>query len=189
MATIALDRGHHGRTGGRRPATHEGRVEDVLVRDYMAACEDALRALGHEVIVVSWGRYEDRQRAHRFADVYVAGHVNWNDPPGDYALCGYDHRSTLGPVLARAVARRLGEEWGEVLSGARPKAARPDDWTAGMYHVIAGVYEGRAVGLCVEPGFINCEEHEAMWTPKGLQMTGRALAVGIVDYLDARGIA
>lgn len=187
MPMICLSRGHHG-SGTNPPAEHAGLVEDVIARDYLAACEDALRAAGHEVVVLSGISYPDRHRRARElrAAVYVCGHLNagWTRDVDPYGLVLHDHRSRLGSLLAAHVASELARL--PEVSRVPVWEATPDDWTRGAYATISGVYEGTPVGLCYEPGFIDCPDHAGLWQADGPVRVGRALAAGIVAYLDSR---
>lgn len=187
MALVVLARHHHG--AGRPPARAGRLVEDVLVRDYLAAAEDRLRAAGHEVILVSGVSYEaGRQVAReRKAAVYVAGHVNAGPAEsGTYGLLVYDHRSTAGEQLARECATPLFEA--RVRASTRPnvvrKAGHPDDWSAAAYALIADLRRNTPVCLVYEPGFIDQAGDAWLWSEIGLRAVGVALADGILTYLE-----
>mgnify|MGYP001481667761 CR=1 FL=1 len=184
--TIVLERGHVGRTGGRPSATHGELVEDRLTRGYGDATEDCLRNAGHEVIVISDGTYRERQlRASAYgARIYVARHTNAG--AHDYGACFYDHRSALGRALAEFVVMELGRLAPLAMSGgAKAVPARPDDWTRNTFATIHHCYDRRPIGLCFEPGFIDQPAHRELWTPEGLVLVGRALATGILTFMES----
>lgn len=188
MSLVVLARHHHG--AGRPPAAAFGFREDLLVRDYLVAAEDELLELGHQVLVVSGVSYSAGWTVARRkgAAVFVAGHVNSGraSQRDAYGMLLWDHRSSTsaGARLAGEVATELGEVLDELAPGGRrvvARAARPDDWTRGGFATIQGC--GSAVGLCLEPFFIDAVEHSALRndpTPVGV-----ALAQGIHRYLEA----
>ena len=181
---VVLDRQHIGKPS--RPldlgAEREGLAEAVLVRRYLATAEDVLRAGGCVVVPMGDGDYSDRHaRACAMrADVYVAGHVNAGGGSGGYAF--YDSRSAAGHLLARAVAARLGE-FPELRGASATACSGAAPWS-NAWHTIRGVYEGRPVGLCYEPCFIDQPAHAPLFTSDGLVRVGTALARGILDYLE-----
>lgn len=186
MATIVLDRGHHGKLHDERGATHGDLVEEVLTREYMRHAEDRLRELGHRVVVQSShpekGYAQRLKRADAYRPrVYVQCHVNAGG--GNYGMAGYDARSSWGASCAQHIADRLGLACPELRS-VRSQPCSPDDWTKRMLATIAGMYTSKtACGICFEPGFIDQAGHRSMWTPEGLKRVGLALADGIHAYL------
>jgi hypothetical protein len=187
MARVILSRGHVG-TGGRPGASFAGFDEVVGSRKYMAALEDTLRAAGHEVITMAGFPYRTRHRraVDLRADVYLACHCNatgtdrdLNTEPAE-ALFGYDHRSRKGARLAALVADEVEDVKGV---DSRVFKSSPEDWTAGMYSVISGVYDGRPVALCLEPLYVDRVADEVWRTDEGLADIGCAIGRGVVRYL------
>ena len=62
---------------------------------------------------------------------------------------------------------------------------QPESWT-NAYNTIKGIYEGpgNLSGICYEPGFIDSDNHRALWYADGLVRVGESLAAGILDYLE-----
>lgn len=184
MATIVLERGHHGKIRDDRGATHAGFVEEVLVREYLRHTEDRLRELGHRPVIQSShpeAMYAMRQaRADRYKPAaYVACHINAGR--GDYGAALYDGRSGWGAKLADHVANRLRFACPELArSLARPTLPGFER----AQNVIDRIYASKtACGLVYEPGFIDRPEHFPLWTPSGLRRVGIALADGIDAYV------
>lgn len=191
MALVALDLGHVGRTGGRAAASIDGVREDLIVVRYAMIAAGMIMAAGHEVAILGHDRYRDRALwAARNSDVYVACHANAG--AGTYGLVLHDHRSRYGRDCADQIAGELEMEWPGVLSGARVVAARESDsdgydhWTAAAFSLISPVYPGRPCGVVYEPGFIDQIHHAEMWTNDGLDRIGRALARGVLAFLEGR---
>jgi N-acetylmuramoyl-L-alanine amidase len=180
---VVLDRQHIGRASKPHDlgAYCDGLAEAVLVRRYLAVAEDLLRAAGCVVVPMSDGEYAERHaRACAMrADVYVAGHVNAGFGSDGYAF--YDGRSTAGRTLARAIAARLGV-LPELTHASAVACASTGAWVNPWY-TIRGVYQGRPVGLCYEPCFLDSPAHRPLLTDEGLIRIGDALAHGIADYL------
>jgi len=193
MAIIVLDRQHvgkpsHDELGAWGDYDFDGipdmvEQEAIMTAKYGLAAEIRLRELGHRVITMGDGRYEDRhERAKAYkADVYVAMHVNAGK--GDYGLCIYDSRSAGGKKLADLVSGDLLKQCPEL---SRTVAA----WTAPTgspypraWNTIKGVYDGKPVGLCFEPFFIDRPEHRQLASAEGLARVGFALAEGIHRFL------
>ena len=150
---------------------------------YLLACELALLDMGHVVIPISDGSYNERHaRVNRYAgtfkagqpQVYIAAHLNAG--AGSYGLIGYDHRSRSGPELASRIGRQLRQVAPE-LNGVKCIEAKPDDWTRNMYTTISGVTQ--PIGLCLEPAFLDQPAHADLLTREGLSTMGRAIAAGI----------
>lgn len=189
MAVVVLDRQHVGvpsrrfadagawadlDSDGQRDV-HE--QEALLTPRYILAAEERLRALGHDVVVISDGQYAERHaraKAYR-GTVYVACHLNAGG--GDYGLVCYDHRSTRGRELAGLIASALGQQCPE-LRRTIARAASETEWT-NAYRCIAGVYDGTPTGICYEPAFLDTPAHRPLLTESGLVRMGLALADGI----------
>lgn len=201
MPTVYLDRQHSGKPGrrsGDRGAAadldgdglievHE--LEAMLTPVYLLEAEKRLIEYGFDVYTLSDGTYRDRhERVNEYdrdldgPSIYVSAHLNagWNNRNGDgYGVVFYDHRSRLGPLLARRIARELSLVAPE-LSDVKIRAASPHDWTRNAYATIAHV---NPVAVCYEPAFMDCDSHAALLnTPEGLEAIGRALANGINRY-------
>lgn len=164
---------------------HSGEREVGLTGPIMLAAASRFRELGGDVICMADGWYSDRHdRANDYARrwtgpvVYVALHLNAATRPGTCGIVGHDYRSAAGPVLASSVAGSLEAEADE-LSSVRVEECRPGQWTEAMHNTIAGVYTGRAVGLCYEPAFLNEPTHAPLFREQGLRRLGCALANGI----------
>jgi hypothetical protein len=91
----------------------------------------------------------------------------------------------MGNACSMAVAEVLGEECPE-LARVLIKEARSDDWTKDAFATIAGIYVGRPCALCFEPCFLDSASHIPLLEPSGLKRIGRALAVGIHNWMENR---
>jgi N-acetylmuramoyl-L-alanine amidase len=196
---VVLDRGHAGKPANLEDrgasAEHEGvrYVEALLTPLYLLAMEEVLLGAGCRVLPVSSGSYAERQAlacAVR-ADLYLQGHLDAGG--GRHASLCYDRRSGAGRRLAQVVAERLQAACPE-LDGAhaqpcwddradKPPPERPWRWRA--WSCIEGVYQGTPAGLVLEPAFVDQPAHLALLQPAGLVRVGRALAEGVVRYLEA----
>ena len=198
-AVVYLDRQHSGKPG--KPADRgaavdldgDGKIqrdeqEAALTARYLLACELALLEMGHVVIPISDGSYNDRHaRVNRYAgsfktgrpQLYMAGHLNAGG--GDYGLLGYDYRSRSGPELASRIARQLRQVAPE-LNGVKCIEARPDNWTRNMFATISGVMQ--PIGLCLEPCFMDQPSHADLLTAAGLSTIGRAIAAGVDAFVN-----
>lgn len=184
---IFLDRQHLGKPNrwNDEGASRDGLTETYLTSQYIFHAENHLRMQGFDVCVLTDGWYKDRHR--RVNDycanvngkcVYIACHINAGS--GAYGASFYDHRSTSGSALAHAINIRLQNACPELQSVKRI-AAKPDDWTNHAYNTIKGV--SKPVGICFEPLFIDCPEHEPLTQPEGIRRVGVALADGIIYHL------
>jgi N-acetylmuramoyl-L-alanine amidase len=199
VGIVILDRQHAGHPsktsdlGAWGDLDHNGHgslweQEAVLSAQYGLATEVRLRELGHAVIPVSDGRYSDRHlRANAYAKAatgqrcaYVALHVNAGG--GAYGLVLSDARSKSGPALATAVAAKLRAALPELASVKTFGAGSTGDWVH-AYNTIAGVYSGRAVGICFEPCFLDGPHATELLSTTGLQRIGYALADGLHAWL------
>ena len=191
---VYLDRQHSGKParprdrGASADLDGDGKIardeqEAAMTARYLLACELALLEMGHVVIPISDGSYNERHaRVNRYAgtfkagrpQVYLAAHLNSGG--GDYGLIGFDHRSRSGPELANRIARQLRQVAPE-LNGVKCIEAKPDDWTRNMYATISGVTQ--PIGLCLEPAFLDQPAHADLLTREGLSTMGRAIAAGI----------
>lgn len=194
MALVLLDRQHTGKPsllrdlGAGGDLDHDGRVsleeqEAILTAQYALGAELRLRELGHDVIPISDGSYAARHaRACDYARTYdgrayyVACHLNAGG--GAYGACLYDARSRWGAGLAQAVAARLEAACPELVAVHAIGARSYGDWMR-AYATIAGVFEGRPVGLCYEPCFIDGPHAADLLSSAGLRRLGDALADGI----------
>ena len=198
-AVVYLDRQHSGKPG--RPADRgaavdldgDGKIqrdeqEAALTARYLLACELALLEMGHTVIPISDGGYNERHaRVNQYAgtfkagrtQLYLAGHLNAGG--GDYGMLGHDYRSRSGPELASRIARQLRQVAPE-LNGVKCIEARPDNWTRNMYATISGVTQ--PIGLCHEPCFMDQPSHADLLTAAGLSTIGRAIAAGVDAFVN-----
>ncbi len=187
MATVVLERGHHGRSWHDHGAVRGDLREDVLVRDYLVVAENELLRLGHRPVIQSAhparGYRERLARADKYKPVlYVACHCNAAEPgiPDDYGLVVHDKRSWRGKRAATLIGNALLPRCPEL----RRVLVQPDEpnWPRAK-NVIRPI---RAVAVVYEPGFISNPRHAALWTPEGLQRVGVALATGIDAYIRSR---
>ena len=177
---IAATIGHAGRPSrwADRGVAFEGGEEVSAVRRYLDAADQALRALGHSVVLLSDGEYSAQwARADRYqASVYLNCHVNAGG--GDRGELFFDHRSPRGRALAASVATALTDQapWPCFARAARPDTngvPRDGDYSE-AFACIAGV---KAVALCVEPYFIDGPQRS--WFLDNLPIIGQALARGV----------
>lgn len=202
MSIVILDRQHAGKpdamgdTGTSGDLNQNGRLDwaerestlTLLSGHYYAA--EILRASNVDVIPVSDGTYRQRHervngylRNVKGPHIYVALHFNGSDnPKADYGSIFYDHRSgaNAGPRLAALIARALQAQAPE-LGDVRAIAAKPTDWTKNAYHTIRDI--GPAIAICYEPAFLTSPKHAPLLGAEGLPRVGRALAQGILSYL------
>jgi hypothetical protein len=200
MGLVFLGRDHTGKpsnlrdTGAMADLDRDGKVEiheqeAILTAQYLLAAEIRLRELGHDVIPISDGSYAARhERVNAYAkgyagrSVYVAAHLNASG--GSYGTCLYDERSSSGLWIAKSCADVLRGSFTE-LSKVHVRAAGPaGDWVH-AYNTIAGVYSGRAVGLCYEPCFLDGPNADELLSAFGLQRIGAALAMGLHTWLSS----
>lgn len=182
-----LDRGawgdldQNGRTGLEE-------TEAMLTARYLWYCELKLIQKGFAVLPICDGRYSarhDRVNGYcRSMDipiaVYVAAHINAGG--GEYGACFHDWRSEQGERLARRVAAQLNMACVELSKVVVAPASH--DARQNALATIEGIYEGRAVGLCFEPFFLDSLEHGRLATEEGLRLVGESLARGIVSYFE-----
>jgi N-acetylmuramoyl-L-alanine amidase len=174
---VALDIQHQGKPDKMRDrGAVNGDVEEVdLTRRYAASADKTLRAIGIDCILLSDGRYSDRQaRADSYgASCYIACHINagLSGRAGDRAEVYYWPGSTRGQALAAAIAVELGQV---VPWPVRVLAAETDR----VRGVMAGV---KAPAICLEPGFIDGQQG-AGWLPQHAEAIGAALARAIKSW-------
>ncbi len=198
-AVVYLDRQHSGKPG--RPNDRgaavdldgDGKIqrdeqEAALTARYLLACELALLEMGHTVIPISDGTYNERhRRVNRYAgtfkagrpQLYLAAHLNAGG--GDYGMIGTDYRSRSGSELASRIARQLRQVAPE-LNGVKCVEARPDNWTRNMFATISGVTQ--PIGVCLEPCFLDQPSHADLLTAAGLSTIGRAIAAGVDAFVN-----
>lgn len=197
MGLVVVDRQHVGKqdnlrdTGAQGDLDRDGKAgilerEAMLTALYGFHAEARLRELGHDVIPMSDGRYSERHaRANAYAKsyagpvVYIACHLNAGG--GAYGACLHDQRSAGGKRLALAVADKLRASLPELVDVHTWGCGPTGDWTR-AYSTIAGVYEGRPVGLCFEPCFLDGAHSSGLLSSDGLRRIGSALADGINSY-------
>jgi hypothetical protein len=196
-ARVVLSIGHTGASGGRAPANHEQLHEDDLALGYATHCRAALKAAGVEVALLAGRPYRARQEwGTQWGDLYVCCHVNAGGH--FYGAAFHDSRSALGRQAAESIAGELRRAWGSSddspLADVKVVAARAAGldferhWTANALNLIKHVYPGGAAGVVYEPGFIDQPWHSVMWTDPGLRRTGHALAAGVLEWLQSRGL-
>lgn len=184
---VVLDRGH-GQKGPHDdfdPGVVAGALKEVdLTREYMISATDELERLGHKVVWLDSGTYDERHRsaivtAKTHADlrtVYVQCHVNAGG--GRYGLVEYDARSSWGQTAAALLADAL-DELPEI------PTARTLSLHAGErgWVCIDDIFASPTMlGLIFEPGFIDGPTHAPLWTRDGLDRVGKALALGLHRY-------
>lgn len=199
---IILDRQHCGKPGnpGDRGALadldRDGRIEQwemeaALTPHYLLSAEAVLLDAGLDVICMSDGTYEERHaRACRYgAGIYVAAHLNTG---AAWGAAFHDQRSRQGAALAQVVAGELQVACPE-LTEARPRACwddRPEAqdraWLWRPWMTLRGVYVGRPVGICYEPASLDVVAHAPLLTRSGLERLGRALGIGIINWVGGR---
>jgi len=190
MAMVILDRQHIGKPnkpddlGAYSELSQE--YEAHMVGRYLLETEWTLRKLGHRVVVLSDGHYNNRhKRANEFfareagACIYLAGHLNAGG--GNYSAIFHDHRSAMGAAAALYIKDALGKIDG--LESSKTLQAQPSDWTSNAFHTIDGIYAGRGCGLCLEPFFIDAKQHSHLMADEGLEQVGNAIAVGVDAWI------
>jgi hypothetical protein len=194
---VIFDRQHYGKPGksdlgAGYDLDQDGDVaaqerEANLTPLYIEPAKKLLEGLGHTAYVFDSGWYSERHAkanalaAHFPNDrvAYLACHVNAGR--GDYAVMIHDERSGGGKGLAAALSGAVSDR---NLPGIRRSLVRAasagNDWKRG-YTTIKGIYSGPAniSGVCVEPYFIDREEHRYLTTVQG----GREIAEALVDGL------
>lgn len=192
MALVILDRQHVGKPnnlddlGAYSELSQEH--EAHMVGRYMLEVEWTLRKLGHRVVTISDGPYNNRhKRANDFfaresgACIYLAGHLNAGG--GDYGALFHDHRSAMGAAASEFLAYHLMKVEG--IGEVKVVESRPTDWTKNAFHTIDGVYTGRGCGVCLEPFFIDCKQHAHLMGDDGLDMIGNAIAKGVDGWISS----
>tara|TARA_R110002110_G_scaffold122465_1_gene298712 strand:+ start:496 stop:1083 length:588 start_codon:yes stop_codon:yes gene_type:complete len=152
---------------------------------YAFHMEMRLRELGYSVMRLCDGRYSDRhERVNRYeADypsskpsVYIACHINAGG--GSYSVMFHDHRSSLGPDLAAAIADEMDLPG---ISTTKTLPASPSDWTSNAYNTIKDVR--RPVSICAEPLFLDNENHRREYLELDrIFLIGEAIANGIHSW-------
>ena len=156
---------------------------------YAFYMEMHLRHIGYSVMRLCDGRYSDRhERVNRYeADypssrpsVYLSCHINGGG--GSYGAYFYDHRSSLGPDLAAAIADEVDLPG---ISAAKTLPASPGDWTRNAYATIKDVR--RPVSICLEPFFIDNPAHQRYMDVDKIYLVGEAIANGIHSWYINQG--
>jgi len=152
---------------------------------YAFHMEMRLRELGYSVMRLCDGRYSDRhERVNRYeADypqegpsIFIACHLNAGG--GSYGAMFYDHRSSLGPRLASAIASKMDLPG---ISAVKALPAGPADWTSNAYATIKDVR--RPVSICAEPLFLDNEDHRREYLELDrIFLVGEAIANGIHSW-------
>tara|TARA_R100000963_G_C4638907_1_gene102650 strand:+ start:988 stop:1590 length:603 start_codon:yes stop_codon:yes gene_type:complete len=155
---------------------------------YAFHMEMQLRSMGYPVMRLCDGRYSARhERVNRYendypqeqASVYVSCHINAGG--GSYGAMFYDHRSSLGPRLASAIASEMDLPG---ISTVKVLPAGPADWTRNAYATIKHVR--RPVSICLEPFFIDNPDHQQYMAMDKINLVGEAIANGIHSWYNAR---
>jgi len=156
---------------------------------YAFHMEMHLRNMGYPVMRLCDGRYSDRhERVNRYEaaypsstpSVYLSCHINAG--AGSYGAMFYDHRSSLGPDLARCIA---GEFDLPGISAVKTIQAMPGDWTRNAYNTIKDVR--RPVSICLEPFFIDNPAHQRYMDVDKIYLVGEAIANGIHSWYIKQG--
>ncbi len=157
---------------------------------YYMAAKQTLEQMGHRVIVLDSGWYQDRhKRANEIAAqnptqkvAYLACHINAGK--GDYSVMIHDERSANGKRLADSLMRGLERRQ---ISGLKRHLVRSatatNEWKRG-FSTISGIFAGPAniAGVCVEPYFLDRPEHAGLSTASGGVLLGDALTVGLLAW-------
>jgi len=108
-------------------------------------------------------------------------HLHVNAGKGDYLMAMHDHRSALGADYAArwcASADRILRPLFRRDVRERPQPSRPDDWTSRAYSLLRGSYAETPTGVAavlLEPGFVDSESHDGLWTERGVELQARAI--------------
>lgn len=190
---LHLDIGHAGKPGRIDPGAvlldASGavlRTEVQVVRLYAAAAAERAAERGAQVFrpsLPAW--YSARQveacrRARalpRLRHTYVACHFNSStSSTARHAIIGHDARSMGGKLAAEelAAAMRARCPWLSEVQVHAVSHLSPESWQRNMYATISGIYHGpnNIAGLCLEPGFLNRDEH---CTAEALSIIGQTL--------------
>lgn len=197
---VVLDPGH-GPGNPSRPlgAQYGGLIERDLAVRYVEHIRERLAELGIATRITDGSKpYAERQADVLIADCYVSCHVNAGR--GDYGAALHEWDRDGAASLADAILDRLaphsdlrfcargvwdtGEAEGHEFSrrtvgSTRIRALAWGDRGRGCVAAIAP----EIPSVLVEPGFIDSERHAALWTDRGLQWVGHAIADGIADWL------
>jgi hypothetical protein len=192
---VFLDRQHVGQIshiksmGAAADLDHNGETSISETEAYWTgylslALETNLREMGHDVISISDGSYQERHsRVNEYTAryngkaCYFALHLNAGG--GSYGAMFYDYRSTAGSILADKIAESMERELREI-STVKKIPASPADWTKNAYYTIKGV--GAAVAICSEPLFIDNDQHQKLLTYDGISKLAWAMAKGIDQW-------
>lgn len=167
-----------------------GEREANLTPLYIDPAKKLLEEMGHTVYVLDSGWYSDRHnRACEIAAnnpgmrvAYLACHVNAGG--GDYAVMIHDARSGGGKGLANHLSAAICDHNLTGIRRSLVRSASADNaWKRG-YTTIKGIYSGPAniSGVCLEPYFIDREEHRYLTTVQGGQEIAEALVDGLVRW-------
>ncbi len=197
---VIFDRQHHGKPGrndvgatfdlDRDGVVETQEMEANITPFYYLPAKELLEDLGHSVVVFDYGWYKDRHaKANAIAlanpgqrVAYLACHVNAG--LGDYAAFIHDSRSAGGKELSEALAYAFRPP---TLRGIRRSLVRAgsssNGWKNG-YYTIAGIWDGPSniSGTCLEPFFLDREEHQWLATMDGGIQIARRLVRGLTRW-------
>jgi len=198
---VIFDRQHYGKPnrpddlGAAIDLDGDGNIEDQekeanLTPLYYLPAKRTLEALGQSVYVLDSGWYSDRhKRANAIAAAnpdkkvaYIACHVNAGK--GDYSVMIHDQRSGNGSRLALALSAAIADHAISGIQRSLVRAASADNaWKRG-YSTIKGIYSGpnNISGVCLEPYFIDRQDHQWLATPEGGEALAEALVSGLMDW-------
>jgi len=174
---IVLHVGHHGRGTG---ASFSGRDEvDIATIQAETVCA-ALHSAGHTVLFIpsKKERYIDIQKVINASvfpvwSLYIQFHINSSkviNLDNDHGLIFYDRRSSVGPIIAQAIATSL-----RVNLKYNCKAISDD--SKGYERVHPCIQSVRPVAILLEPHFIQVQRDEIE--------VGKAIAGGILKWLNS----
>ena len=192
-AIVILNRGHGQKTPDRfDPGATHGELREVdLVALYFESMKRVLEAGGVKVRILDSGPYRKRNARARFIAaknsdmriVHCYGHVNSNDPPGQYGCYFHHPRSRLGKLAAETIAAEF-EGWPE-FDRVRVFSADYNSWR-NPYNILRESYTAppNLCGVLLEPYFIQHPEHTEFTSPDGAERIGSAIAAGLIRFLD-----
>jgi len=188
---IAIIPGHGWRVKSGRVtydpgAQYAGEREAEIVRRVAALCEQMApeRVTVHDSEQSSSAGYTERRHAAQAAIGPGPGvllHLHVNAGRGDYLMAMYDHRSALGGDYAERwckSADRILRPLFRKDVRERPQPSTPDDWTSRAYSLLRRSYSETPAGVAavlLEPGFIDSDSHDGLWTERGVELQARAI--------------
>ena len=190
---VILNRGHGQKTPDRfDPGATYGTLREVdLVDLYFEAMQADLGTAGVKVRLVYAGSYRKRNARAKFIAaknsdmriVHCYGHVNSNNPPGQYGAYFYHPKSRLGKLAAETIAAEF-EGWPE-FDRVRVFSADYNKWR-NPYNVLRESYDAppNLCGVLLEPYFIQHPKHLEFTTSDGARRVGSAIAAGLIRFLD-----